>query len=36
MITMDDAIFQLYVDGRIDRDMAIQFAQDPDAMDQRI
>ncbi len=36
MITMDDAIFQLYVDGRIDRDMAIQFAQDPDAMDSRI
>lgn len=36
MITMDDAIFQLYVDGRIDRDMAIQFAQDPDAMDARI
>ena len=36
MITMDDAIFQLYVDGRIDRDMAIQFAQDPDAMEQRI
>ena len=36
MITMDDAIFQLYVDGRIDRDMAVQFAQDPDAMEQRI
>lgn len=36
MITMDDAIFQLYVDGRIDRDMAVQFAQDPDAMDARI
>ncbi len=36
MITMDDAIVQLYVDGRIDRDMAIQFAQDPDAMDARI
>ncbi len=36
MITMDDAIFQLYIDGRIDRDLAIQFAQDPDAMDARI
>lgn len=36
MITMDDAIFQLYVDGRIDRDVAVQFAQDPDAMEQRI
>lgn len=36
MITMDDAIVQLYVDGRIDRDMAIQFAQDPDAMEARI
>ncbi len=36
MITMDDAIFQLYIDGRIDRDMAVQFAQDPDAMDARI
>ena len=36
MITMDDAIVQLYVDGRIDRDMAVQFAQDPDAMEARI
>ena len=32
MITMDEAILQLYYDGRISRDSAIQFAQDVDAM----
>ena len=32
MITMDEAIRQLYVDGKIDRDMAIQFAQEPETM----
>lgn len=32
MIAMDEAIQQLYQAGRIDKDMAIQFAQDPDAM----
>ncbi|MGN0471900.1 MAG: type IV pilus twitching motility protein PilT [Lachnospiraceae bacterium] len=32
MITMDEAILQLYQSGRIDREMAIQFAQDPDVM----
>ena len=36
MITMDEAIVQLYYDGKIDRDMAIQFAQDPDSMMNKI
>ena len=32
MITMDEAIRQLYTDGKIDRDMAIQCAQEPETM----
>ncbi len=32
MIAMDEAIMQLYTAGTITRDMAIQFAQDPDGM----
>lgn len=36
MITMDDAIMGLYTDGVIDREMAIQFAQKPDAMQQKL
>ncbi len=36
MITMDDAIMQLYVDGIIDHENAIQFAQDPEKMQQKI
>lgn len=36
MITMDEAICQLYFAGRISRDMAIQFAQDPDSMMNKI
>lgn len=32
MITMDEAIVQLYFAGKIDKNMAIQFAQDPDTM----
>ena len=36
MITMDEAIQQLYFTGRISRDMAVQFAQDPDGMDTKI
>ena len=36
MITMDEAISQLYYEGRIDRELAIQFAQDPDAMENKI
>ncbi|MDR2888943.1 MAG: type IV pilus twitching motility protein PilT [Lachnospiraceae bacterium] len=36
MITMDDAIMQLYYDGKIDRDQAVQFATDPDGMERKI
>lgn len=36
MIAMDEAIMQLFYHGSISREMAIQFAQDPDAMDQKI
>lgn len=36
MVTMDEAIIQLYLSGRIDRELAIQFAQDPDAMLEKI
>lgn len=36
MITMDDAIVQLFFEGKIDREMAIQFAQDPDGMENKI
>jgi len=32
MIAMDEAIIQLYTAGTITKDMAIQFAQDPDSM----
>lgn len=32
MIVMDEAIIQLYANGQITKDMAIQFAQDPDGM----
>lgn len=32
MITMDDAIAQLYNDYKIDREVALQFAQDPEIM----
>ena len=32
MITMDDAIAQLYNDYKIDREIALQFAQDPEIM----
>lgn len=32
MISMDEAIVQLYRDGRISKEMAVQFAQDPDSM----
>ena len=30
LITMDEAISKLYFAGRIDREIAIQFAQEPD------
>jgi len=36
MITMDEAIQQLYTEGRINRDMAVQFATDPDGMDMKL
>lgn len=36
MITMDDAILALYMEGKIDRELAIQFAQDPDGLEQKI
>ena len=36
MITMDEAIQQLYFDGKIDKDNAINFAQDPDAMEMKL
>lgn len=36
MITMDEAIAQLYYEGRIDRDMAIQFAQNSETMQSKI
>ncbi len=36
MMTMDEAIGQLYLAGRIDRDQAIHFAHDPDNMASKI
>lgn len=36
MIQMDEAIIQLFYDGIISREMAIQFAVDPDAMEKRV
>ena len=36
MITMDDAIIHLFYEGKIDREMAIQFAQDPDGMQNKV
>lgn len=36
MIAMDEAIQQLYRDGKLDREMAIQFAQDPDGMKNKL
>lgn len=36
MITMDEAIMQLYQTGRIDRDRALQFALDPETMRNRL
>lgn len=35
MITMDESILQLYKTGQITREMAIQFAQDPDSMQKK-
>lgn len=36
MISMDESILRLYKSGQINRDMAIQFAQDPDTMSKRV
>lgn len=36
MITMDEAIIQLYQKSVITRDMALQFAQDPDTMQMKL
>lgn len=36
MITMDESIIQLYRAGMINRDDAIQFAQDPDVIDKKL
>ncbi len=36
MITMDDAILQLYSDYKIDREMALQFAQDQESMKMKL
>ncbi|MCM1113134.1 MAG: type IV pilus twitching motility protein PilT [Muribaculum sp.] len=36
MMTMDEAIGQLYLAGRIDREQAVHFAHDPDAMMKKI
>ena len=36
MSTMDDAIFELYVNGHIDRTQAIGYAQDPQALNNRL
>lgn len=36
MITMDEAILNLYMDNKISREMAIQFAQDAETMQNKI
>lgn len=36
MITMDEAIQQLYMEKKISREMAIQFAQDPDTLQNKL
>lgn len=36
MITMDDALTQMYFEGKITRDIAIQFAQSPETMYEKL
>ena len=36
MITMDDAILELYRSQKITREMALQFAQDPETMQNKM
>ena len=36
MIAMDEALTALFQEGKITRDMAIQYAVDPDGMQQKL
>lgn len=36
MITMDDAIYKLYNDGKIDSTQALEFAQEPDQLRKKL
>lgn len=36
MMTMDDAIFKLYMDHKIDSNQALEFAQDTDALNKKL
>lgn len=36
MVTMDESITQLFYEGKISKDMAIQFAVDPDGMQNKV
>lgn len=36
MMTMDDALAQLYMEMKIDREMALQFAQDPESIKNKL
>ena len=36
MITMDDSIQQLYFEGRVSKEIAVQFAVDPDSMNTKL
>ena len=36
MITMDDAILELYKAQKVTREVALQFAQDPDTMQNKM
>ena len=35
-ITMDDAIYKLYNDGKIDSTQALEFAQEPDQLRKKL
>lgn len=36
MVTMDEAITQLFYEGKISKEMAVQYAQDPDNMERSV
>ncbi len=36
MVTMDDAIMKLFFEGKISKTMAVQFAQDPEGMENKL